>query len=426
MRRIKVVFFVLGLSIAFFPVAAQNPPVGSSVVKGGRIVIPDSSVSRPEDAGKRAHTNYMIFIPQGQVSPNTVPVPGFENPASLGCVYKVGPKYAGCNPQTGGNRHPSGGWGGIAIVDAYDNPYAAANLMTFSAQYGLPKAIFTQVYCVSGGTCSPTNAPPPVSDSWGLEEALDIEWAHAMAPNAQIILIEAASNQTADLLNAEIYAGIYLTGVGGGQISNSWGSQEFSGETNYDGYFLAGGGRQTVPLVYFASAGDTYTVPEWPSTSPFVVSSGGTFVHRDGSGNFLDEECWDRSPYGTGGGPSAFEAPPIYQYGLAGKTRLTPDLSFDSDQDSAVSVYDQLNGGWIGVFGTSVASPSLAGIANLAGNRLPNNIMANNLLYGELWGQKTYPADFRDITIGGSGLYAAHTFWDYCTGIGSPLGRIGK
>lgn len=409
----QVAFVGLLLSLIVNVTSQAQTPVAFNRSLG-TVGIPVSSVVRPEDAGVRAHTNYLIFLPNGNPAPQSAPTG--ETPASLGCVYDVGPKYPGCNPNTGGTRHPSGGSGAIVIVDAYDNPDAATDISTFSTQFGLPAAAFTQFYCVSGGTCATSNPPPPVNTSWGLEEALDIEWAHAMAPSAQIYLVEAASNSLADLLNAVNYAELFLIGTsGGGEVSNSWGSAEFSGETGDDSYFNLPGSTATV---YTASSGDSGGIPQWPSTSPFVVSSGGTSVNRDGSGNFVNETGWS----GSGGGASLYEPPPAYQLGLAGKTRLTPDISFDSDPSSGVSVYDALNGGWFVVGGTSVAAPSLAGIINLAGDHMPSTFQEQFLFYGELWGTKTYPGAWNDITQGGG----AHKGWDYCTGIGTPHTTIGK
>jgi subtilase family serine protease len=302
------------------------------------------------------------------------------------------------------------------LVDAYDNPNAASDLKAFDAQFGLPDPIFMQFYCYQG-TCATNNPRPGTDASWALEEALDIEWAHAMAPNAQIYLVEAASNLTSDLLTAEFYAELFLSGIGG-QVSNSWGSPEFSGEPGLDFYFNP---PVSTSLVYTASSGDVGGVTQWPSTSPFVVSSGGTSVNRDQSGNFVSESCWS----GSGGGPSIYEGPPAYQLGLAGKTRLTPDIAFDSDPTTGVAVYDSFNGGWFVVGGTSVAAPSLAGIINLAGNHTLATYQEQFLFYGELWGVKTYPGAWNDITTGSNG-YQAHGFWDYCTGIGTPRGTIGK
>jgi kumamolisin len=164
-----------------------------------------------------------------------------------------------------------------------------------------------------------------------------------MAPNAKIFLIEAHSNSLADLTQAVAWAGYYVNQNGGSEVSNSWGAGEYSGETSYDTYFNNYGGRYH-PVVYLASGGDSGTV-EYPSSSPYVVSAGGTTVDRDVSQNFVSETCWS----GTGRGASTEESIPSFQSSIAslsGTKRLTTDLSFDADPASGVYVYDASNGGW--------------------------------------------------------------------------------
>ena len=95
------------------------------------IYFPPSSIERAEDAGKFAHTNYVLRTTKGARPAPMKHLTEAETPASLGCVYRVGPAYAGCNPATGGTLHPVGGWGAIALVDAFDDPTAAADISTF-------------------------------------------------------------------------------------------------------------------------------------------------------------------------------------------------------------------------------------------------------------------------------------------------------
>jgi len=401
--------------------------------------VPESSVARASDAGVKAHTNYVLHTEtQGKPQPKAAPNPMntfAETPASMGCLYGVGPAYAGCNPSTGGTRHPTGGWGAIAIVDAYDNPYAAYSLAYFSAYWGLPAPNFVKVYANGNGHCT----TPPYNSGWALEEALDIEWAHVMAPSAKIYLVEACSSSYADLMYAELVAGnLVQNAAGGGLVSNSWGSGEFAGENGYDNYFRSYWQRVT----YIVSAGDSGLGAEYPSSSPWVVSAGGTTVNRDASGNFVSESCWA----GSGGGVSAYEvwndtftgsymgAWADYQYPMFGKSaRRTPDLSFNADPASGVWVYDYVNGGWYTVGGTSVSAPALAGIINNANNRLglapPGggyySTMENNLLYSQLSAQTAYATNFYDVTTGSNGS-SAGAGWDYCTGVGTPRGLAGK
>jgi kumamolisin len=194
----------------------------------GSIVIPSSSVENPGDRGKRAHTNIRMFVPAGGFkSPLSAaggpPYSGyfFETPASVACVYKLVTGIAGCNPTTV-TANPTGGSKAIAIVDSFDDPNAASDLAYFSHQFGLPAASFQVVYA---------NGTRPRSDlGWELEESLDIEWSHAMAPKAKIYLVEAASNSVSDLFSAVQVASNLVAAAGGGEVSMSWSTGDFYGE----------------------------------------------------------------------------------------------------------------------------------------------------------------------------------------------------
>ena len=187
---------------------AANDAYGEFAARGGHVETPESSIEQPQHHGIRAHTNYKMFVPNaGMASPQKssleelpqaggAPYAGYfyETPASLACVYQlVSPGAQGCNPNTV-TANPRGGSRAIAIVDAYHYPTAASDLSVFSNQFGLPQAKFQVVYA--------NNRQPPVNANWNIEAALDIQWAHAMAPDAKIYLVEAASNNYSDLLNA--------------------------------------------------------------------------------------------------------------------------------------------------------------------------------------------------------------------------------
>ena len=429
----------------------------------GIVITPPSSVSTP---GKGAHTNYKIFVPAGHQISSAVPDVTFaETPASMGCVYGVGPAYSGCKPSTGGTDHPSGGWGAVAVVDAYNDSHIRTDLAYFDTYYGLETANFKIVEANSsfgplgGLTASCSGTPPSAAPTgWDIEESLDVEWAHVMAPDAKIVLVEACSQSLPDLLYAEQVAGMEVANYGGGDISNSWGYPE--SEVGVPG---EGGGTLTEQeddnffyryywsnITYFASAGDSGSEVIYPSASPWVVSAGGTTVNRDSSGNFLSESCWADS----GGGPSTVEFwqnPPNifnglgpwtdYQYQLGGgapydfPARLTPDISFNADPNSGVYVYDTDEGGsWYIVGGTSVSSPALAGIVNSANNRLSMASSSSggyfqaselNLIYSQLSAFTAYKTNFYDVKTGSNG-HAAATGYDECTGVGSPRGLKGK
>jgi len=447
------------------PTAEQIPsPVPSNIfTPKGRIITPP--ISDPHRRG--VHTNYKIFVPEGRgISSAVTDFTFAETPASMGCVYKQGPVYAGCNPATGGTNHPTGGWGAIAVVEAYDDPNIASDLAFFDAHFGLPAAKLQVVYANSsfgtlgGGFSLPLTAScggVPVNGNflgWDLEESLDAEWAHVMAPAAKIIVVEACTQNLEDLLYAEEVAGIEVGAAGGGVISNSWGYPEScatdpncnggwgGSEVNDDNYFFRDHWAQITTL---ASAGDIGSEVLFPSASPWVVSVGGTTVNRDASGNFQSESCWADS----GGGPSAVEAwqsPPNilngmgpwvgYQYETFGQNvRSTPDISFNADPASGVWVYDT-DGTCLGfctVGGTSVGSPAVAGIVNASNNRLGTaslanpwyDMLENNLLYSQLNAKTAYAANFYDVKTGSNG-HAAGPGYDQCTGIGSPRGRLGK
>src|SRR6516165_6859039 len=417
------------LSIAMTTAGALVPIAdGQADPVGGQVLIPDTSIEHADHLGRVAHTNTKMFVPTGGMDKVHPPsggggreiAPGpssfYETPASLGCVYRltsVSSAQTGCNPADPTLLNPSGGAKAIAIVGAYDYPTAFSDLQIFSAQFGLAApttANFQVVYA--------TGTQPRADSGWGLEAALDIEWAHAMAPHAKIYLVEAASNSYADLLSAVNVASNYVAQAGGGEVSMSWGGSEFSFERFYDGYFAKSG------VVYFAAAGDSAGTI-WPSTSPNVVSAGGTTNSRDASGNLQAQLAWSS----TGGGPSRYESRPSYQSAISqvvGNKRGTPDVAADADPNTGVWVYNVPDcNGWCIVGGTSVAAPVWSGIVNAAGRFSSSSQVELSTIYSNLG----KAADFTDITQGSCGPhqgYVTGTGWDFCTGAGSAFGTKGE
>jgi subtilase family serine protease len=380
-------------------------------------------VEQPGDLGLRSHTNLLIYVPQGGAFQGTAQPAGlppfagyfFETPSSIACIYQlVSQRTPGCNPNTA-TENPTGGSRAIAIVDAYDDPTAVADLATFSTQFGLPPANFSVIYAQgSKPALDPTGG-------WEVEESLDIEWAHAMAPNAQIFLVEAADNSDANLYPAIALASQLVAGQGGGEVSMSWGESEFNKEAQLDAYF------RTPGVVYVAAAGDS-PGPIYPSTSPHVISAGGTTISRNSvTGRFILENTWQDA----GGGASLVEPRPGFQDIVAeivGGARGTPDLSFDANPNTGVWVWDGNavpGAGWYIVGGTSVSAPSLAGIINAAGRFHASSQAENAEVYRHLYDQFT----LRDITYGNCGLNIgdfAIFGWDFCTGVGTSLTYTGK
>jgi subtilase family serine protease len=293
----------------------------------------------------------------------------------------------------------------IAIVDAYDLPTAANDLNVFSKQFGLPlcnssNPCFQKVN-QTGGT-----SYPRYNSGWGLEIALDIEWAHAIAPGAKILLVEAKTNSFTNLLAAEDYAASHAQ-----YVSNSWGASEFSSEASYDSHFSRSG------VSFFVSAGDAGLPAEYPSSSPGVISVGGTTLHFDSGGSFTGETGWSSG----GGGCSTYETATSAQSAFSGYaqvncggTRATPDLSLDADPNSGAAVYDsskyQGQAGWYQVGGTSLSSPMAAGRAAVGGA-----VVNAAYVYG------LANTAFRDITSGNNGA-SCLTGYDLCSGRGSWLG----
>ena len=398
---------VVLLGVFLCPVSAQV--WGGYTPDGRPIVIPESSIPHPG----RIHTNYFMVDP-GSANPDQPP-PGNETPPSLACVYKLVKQVKGCPIAT--SKHiPTGGVGAIAIVDAGDYPTAAQDLETFSKYFGIPfnSSDFQVVYA--------NGKKPPVYQGWDVEESLDIEWAHAMAPKAKLFLVESVLC-TSDRCNTDptwqavTVASKLVAENGGGVISMSWGDGEWADEVKYDKYFT------TLGVVYFAASGDGgigYTIH--PAASPRVVAVGGTYFERDSNGNFVDEyydDCCDAG----GGGISPYEPRPSYQdiiENIVGNYRGIPDVA--SDFCCGV-IYITAYGGWNSVGGTSWSSPTFAGIVNAAGLLKKSTKAELTMIYKEYGNSKQYAADFYDITKSDSHCKVG---WDVCAGVGSARTYKGK
>jgi kumamolisin len=406
MKHFVAVSVVAGvaLSLSAYLSPGRAQAADEAKINGFTLVVPPSSVPHPG----RIHTNYFFAVPD---VPNMTggPPPGTETPGSLACVYKLvkGPK--GC-PVATSTAVPSGGLGAIAIVDAGDFPTAKQDLHTFSKYFGIPDADFQVVYA--------DGHKPPVYSGWDVEESLDIEWAHAMAPKAKLFLVE-SKLCTTNRCNTDPYwqavtvAGKLVAKNGGGVISMSWGDPEVANEAQFDKYFKQPG------VVYFASSGDSgIGVTSYPTASPNVVSVGGTVFNRDSNGDFLSE--W----YGGGGGDiSPYEPRPAYQdviKNIVGSQRGYPDVASDF---CCAAIYITAYGGWNGVGGTSWSSPTFAGIVNAASEKMKSTNDELAAIYKEYANKTEYKADFRDIVNGDSHCKKG---WDLCAGVGSPITYKGK
>jgi hypothetical protein len=309
----------------------------------------------------------------------------------------------------------------IAIVDAYDDPNIANDLHQFDVRFGLADPTFTKVN-QSGGT-----SLPAANGGWASEIALDVEWAHAIAPGANILLVEANDNSFNNLLSAVRYAAGQQGVVA---VSMSWGGGEFNGETSYDSNFTTPAGHAGVTFV--ASSGDSGAPIEYPAASPNVLSVGGTTLNLDGSGNILSESAWS----GSGGGISSFEAQPSYQNGVvtqSSTSRTNPDVAYDADPNTGFPVYDSYNNGtsapWSQFGGTSDAAPQWAALIAIADQaRAANGLTSldgRSQTLPQLYSMTA--SNYHDITSGssiGSPNEPATSGYDLATGRGTPYANL--
>jgi subtilase family serine protease len=301
----------------------------------------------------------------------------------------------------------------IAIVDAYDDPWIGRDLQRFDQAFGLPDPLnFTKVD-QNGGTHFSWNT------SWSGEISMDVEWAHAIAPRANILLVEA---YTPDNLDAAVDYARHQPGVVA--VSMSYGSYE-DGVVNdalyttppghIGGYGLPGG------ITFVAATGDL-GVPGtgYPAYSPNVLAVGGTSLFLDGAGNWLDEQGWSFS----GGGISLVEREPAYQLGVqATGMRTIPDVAYNADPNTGFWVYDTGSRGWIVEGGTSAGAPQWAAMIALA-DQVRNVEIGAGSLDGST---QTLPAiysplmagDYTDITVGFNWFIIPYTNPPIIAGVGS-------
>ncbi len=302
------------------------------------------------------------------------------------------------------NLPKTGGHGTIAIVDAYDDVTMESDLAVFDKTFNLPD-------CTTKNGCFEKHlmaTGTKTNSGWAGETSLDVEWAHAIAPNAKILLVEAKTPSGANLLRAIDYAAARSDVVA---VSMSWGGGEILEEKKMDSHFISKSGA-----VFFASSGDDGWGASWPAASPNVVSVGGTSLSFKSDGSLNKETAWS----GSGGGVSAYETQPDFQknYSIpkANGMRAIPDVSYDADPKSGFSVY--IKGKWYVVGGTSDAAPQWAAIQSLGLS------VTDNKLYKDK-DSDTYGNYFRDIVSGSNGdckyYCQARKHYDYITGLGSPV-----
>ena len=329
----------------------------------------------------------------------------------------------------------------IYLVDAYHDATALADLNAFSTKFGLPtctnvaiapsaalplaaapaRCTFSTVYSTTTGTMTAT--APAYNVNWAPESKLDVQWAHAIAPLARIVLVEMPSAMS----NATLGANTLSAKMGPGVVSMSFGSAEAAWAPSTDSYFKGTG------MTYVAAAGDSGTQVLWPAVSPNVVAVGGTSLNWSGTGARY-EAAWLK----TGGGVSAYEALPAWQSGVtaagggAVARRAVPDVAFNANPMTGEYVALTLPGAatvWSAYGGTSIAAPQWAGViavANAMRAASAKTVLGDvhTLLYKSIAAVPgTYAATMGDVVDGTNGACAtcrAGVGFDQATGWGTP------
>ena len=312
----------------------------------------------------------------------------------------------------------------IYIVDAFTGADVRGDLNVFSSQFGLPLTnarTFQIVNANSGGFS------PAVDAGWAAEISLDLQWAHAIAPKAKLVLVQADTSLPQDMLRAVQLAAQLSELANGGVVSMSFGSLGAAAERdpfnlNFEDVF-----KSSPRTTFVAAAGDTPGV-SYPATSPYVLAVGGTSLYVDAFGNRIaPEEAWDLS----GGGISGmFNAPP-YQGNISLGSRVGPDVGYNADPESGVAVYSSTSigqlGGWMpgGLGGTSAGSPQWAALIALANTQRvrTGQVTLGGRVNATLYqmAQVSRSQAFNDITTGGpAGLQVAGAGFDLSTGWGTP------
>lgn len=349
-------------------------------------------------AKPRLHLTDFIGVPPIRVLATPEVIPSGLNPTEVKQAYNL--------PQTGGS-------GIIAVVEAYHDQNLEADLGTFSTTYSLPPCTEANGCLIQHEMTKSINT----NQGWSLETSLDVEWAHAIAPKAKILVVEAKTAAGQNLLNALDYAKSQFGVVA---VSLSWGGAEFKDETDLDSHFS--GSASNPNITFFAAAGDDGAGAGWPAVSPNVVAVGGTTLALSKSGSFVSEKAWS----GSGGGVSKYEKEPDYQknYDIANANgmRTIPDVSYNADPTTGFSVFDSVGSGksksWYVVGGTSAGAPQWAAIKSLG-------LSASNDKFYADKASTLYSKYFRDIVSGTNGTCAyycqARKRYDFVTGLGSPL-----
>jgi subtilase family serine protease len=304
----------------------------------------------------------------------------------------------------------------IAIVDAYDDKTAEADLATYRSTYGLPPCTTANGCFKKVNQSGVQGSYPANNQGWGLEISLDLDMVSATCPNCHILLVEAKSNTNTNLYAAEDTA----ARLGATAISNSYGASESSSDPSSNSHFNHPG----IPIT--VSSGDGGYGVEYPAASPYVTAVGGTSLSKASNSRGWTESAWS----GAGSGCSAYEAKQSWQTDSGCGKRTVADVSAVADPNTGVNVYDsnctglnkllgQCFSGWGIVGGTSASAPIIASVYGLAGN-------GSSVTYGSY--PYSHASSLFDVTSGNNGscsgsyLCTARAGFDGPTGLGTPNG----
>ena len=422
--------------------------VAASVAAGGVMALTAPAAAQASQAGPVTATQHKSAAAPAKALPSRQETSASNGDARRSCAATARPGYATCfamyrtnvKPRKGilADSAPSGygpsdlhsaynlpsataGNGQtVALVDAYDNPGAEADLAVYRQQYGLPP-------CTTANGCfekvnqkGQQYGYPAANSSWAEEESLDVDMVSAACPNCHIILIEASSTSFKNLgtaVNEAVAMGAkYVSNSYGTSYTNKPGSGESPNELAWDARYYNHPG-----VAVTASAGDSGYGVHYPAVSQYVTAVGGTSLTQDSTvPRGWTEAVWDNSSGGPGSGCSKFEPKPAWQRDSGCANRTVADVSADADPNTGVAVYDSSIGGWHVFGGTSVASPLIAATYALAGTPV-GGTYPSSYPYAD-------PAALNDITAGNNGtctplyLCSAGPGYDGPTGLGTPDG----
>jgi len=314
----------------------------------------------------------------------------------------------------------------IALIETGNDSTLVQDLDNFDAAYSLQNPGSSWSLSVVGED----GGAPPAASSTGsdtLETALDVEWAHAIAPQANILVVEAETAYDNDLDAAVKYAAT-VTGVSTVSISYVR-SEENTVDPGENSVFTTPAGHQGVTFV--AASGDSGAIT-YPSASPNVLGVGGTTLNLNADNSYKSEKAWSDSYGAGGGGRSVIEPEPAYQEGVQSTGyRTTPDVSYDADPATGFDIYvNGVNSPEV-VGGTSAGAPQWAALLAIADQGRALNELGTldgpsqtlPMLY-DLAGTSLYNEAFHDITSGSNNYYPARPGYDLASGLGTPQANV--